>query len=174
MSSLVLSDRLGFCYALQHPFMRGEGGLPLLKIGATRQHPLARVRELSAATGVPGEFTLAYYHSYSDCFVAETLLHQRFNAQRVTDSREFFEVHPDEVIAYMQTLSQTTAYRDRVEASTYDNQLEENPITGGAHQRRAASVATPFADLFATFEDRGDGVLNEEECAQCRALEARR
>jgi hypothetical protein len=32
-------------------------------------------------------------------------------------------------------------------------------------------VPTPWAELFHTFEDRGDGVLNQEEQAACRELE---
>ncbi len=156
-------DRLGFVYVLSNPFMPG-----VVKIGATRKHPLSRTKELSAATGVPGEFSLAYYQSFGDSFTAETLTHQRFAAYRVNESREFFSVHVDEVIEFLHGLPNSAAYREQA--------LMEEPdlVTGGEHQREAEPpVPTPFAELFATFEDRGDGVLNEEEQAQCRALERR-
>jgi hypothetical protein len=167
LTNELYPDRLGFVYVIQSRFMPG-----IVKIGATRQHPLRRTKELSAPTGVPGEYELAYYHSYSDCFAAESLAHDHFATRRINESREFFEVHVDEAIALLESLSSSTAYRDRVEAEQYDDYLEGNPIVGGAHQRRAVKpVATPFAELFATFEDRGDGVLNEAERAQCRALE---
>ncbi len=167
-------DRLGFCYVLTNPFIYARdpvsgGEVPLLKIGATRKHPLSRAKELSAATGVPGDFSLAYYLSYADCFTAETLLHQRFDDRRTNDSREFFAVHVDEVREVMDGLAASAAYRDKV-----GGEEELDQLRGGARVRRSKPVATPFAEMFASFEDRGDGVLNEAEQAQCRALESRR
>lgn len=173
MNTNLYSDRIGFIYVLQNAFMRGKSDLPILKIGATRKHPLSRTKELSAATGVPSDFTIAYYCSFSDAFAAESLIHQHYDDHRVNADREFFELHVDEVIAFIETLGASVAYRDRVEASAYDDQLEENPVTGGEHCRAVETVKTPFAEMFAAFEDRGDGVLNEEERAQCRALERR-
>lgn len=160
-------DRLGFVYVLQNAFMPG-----IVKVGATRQHPLRRLKELSAPTGVPGDFKLAYYHSFSDCFAAEALAHEHFVTCRINESREFFELHVDEAIAFIETLGMSTAYRDRVEQG-WDDGVEDNPVVGGTHRRAVEVVKTPFAEMFATFEDRGDGVLNEDERAQCRALERR-
>ncbi len=157
-----VNPRLGFLYVLQNPHMPG-----IVKIGATRQHPLTRVKELSAPTGVPGEYKLAYYRSFGDCFIAESLTHEHYALRRINESREFFEVHVDEVIAFVMGLANSAAYRERVDAS------EPDAVVGGTHQRRAKPVATPWAELFATFEDRGDGVLNKAEQAQCRALEGR-
>lgn len=155
-------DRLGFCYVLTNPHMPG-----ICKVGATRKHPLSRTKELSAATGVPGEFTLAYFQSFGDSFAAETLTHERFAAQRVNESREFFAVHVDQVIEYLHALPSSVAYQELAQTE------EPDLVTGGEHQRAVETVPTPWAELFNSFEDRGDGVLNEEEQAQCRALERR-
>lgn len=154
-------DRLGFVYCLTNPYVPG-----LVKIGATRKHPLSRTKELSAATGVPGEFALAYFQSFGDSFTAEGLTHERFAAQRANDSREFFSVHVDEVIEFLHWLPSSAAYREKVMVG------EPDMVTGGTYRPPIEEVKTPWAEMFASFDDRGDGVLNAEEQAQCRALEA--
>ena len=165
LTNELYPDRLGFCYVLSHVRMPN-----IVKIGATRQHPLRRVKELSSPTGVPGEYQLSYYHAFSDAFVAESLAHDHFQTRRIDESREFFEVPVAEAVAFLETVGSSTAYRDRVE--TWDDGIESNPIKGGTYQPPVEEVKTPFAELFLSFPDRGDGVLNEEEQAQCRALEA--
>lgn len=159
------TSQLGFVYLLTSPSMPG-----LVKVGATRKHPLQRARELSAGTGVPTDFKVAYFRDFDDCFLAEALTHEAFAEYRVNEGREFFEVSLGELVAFVDRLASSRGYQDG---------LGSAGVTGGTWDkgqqfRATQSVSTPFADLFATFPDRGDGVLNAEERAACRALEQRR
>jgi hypothetical protein len=118
---------------------------------------------------VPGEFTLAFYASFGDSFAAEALTHARFADRRVNESREFFRVHVDEVIEFLHALPNDPAYKAKAEVE------EPELVMGGEHRAAAESVATPFAELFATFPDDGEGrELTAEERAKCRALEGSR
>lgn len=139
----------------------------IVKIGATRKHPIERTNELSAATGVPSEFSLGYYQSYSDCFLAESLIHEHFATRRINEGREFFEMHIDEIIDFMQGISNMNEYRK----SMCDAPEVQN-ISGGTH--RYDEIKTPWAELFATFPDDGSTrSLTEEEQAKCQALSKR-
>ncbi len=164
MSSNLYPDRLGFCYVLINSHMPG-----ICKIGATRKHPLSRTKELGAATGVPGEFSLAYYQSFGDSFAAETLTHHHFADHRVNEGREFFALHVDQAIEFLHALPNSVAYRERALC------VEPDLVTGGEHRRAVETVPTPFADLFLTFQEDGreSNELTPEERAQCRALERR-
>ena len=158
------NPRLGFVYILSSP------DHAFLKIGATRKHPIQRAKEVSAGTGVPRGYRLAYFRDYEDAFTAERLIHEAFAACRVNESREFFEVAVADVVTFMEGLTKGDAYQEA---------LASTGLTGGnwvdmACRYPGPQVATPWAELFATFEDRGDGVLNATEQAACRALEGRR
>jgi hypothetical protein len=164
------SGQIGFCYLLVSKYLRTPAGVPIVKIGATRQHPLKRAKELSAGTGVPDDFELAFYLDFGSCFTAESLIHEHFSRQRVNEKREFFEVEPTEAIAFISSLANSAGYREQLASQGVTGGTITAPWTGASHW----DVETPFAELFACFEDRGDGALNEEERAACRALEGRR
>lgn len=117
-----------------------------LKIGKTTKHPIERMKELSAPTGVPTPFQLAYYQPCDDIDYVESAMHEHFNSKRVKENREFFTVSLFKAATYLDSLV------DRASAF-------EPP--------------TPFAELFNTFEDRGDGILNEEEIEKCANLAAK-
>jgi hypothetical protein len=162
MSSLYLDNgRQGFVYLVANPHMPG-----LVKIGATRKHPLQRAKELSAGTGVPEEMILAYYHDFDDAFEAERLTHERFDNARVNEGREFFRVDLDEAIAFVSGLCNSLTYRDA---------LTSVGIEGGdytAPRRPVRLPPTPWAELFASFDPDGPPELTSAEQAACRALEA--
>ena len=142
-------DRTGYVYCLTHLAMPG-----LVKIGATRKHPIARATELSMGTGVPGAFTVSYYCAVSDAFEVEGAAHEAFKAQRVDEGREFFTCGLAEV---------TTFIRNYVGGSP--------PREGGdwiekGKGARLSGPPTPFADLFVTFpDDYNARALTPEEAA---------
>lgn len=151
------SSRQGFVYVLSHDIMPG-----LLKIGATRKHPLQRMKELAAGTGVPGEFSLVYYRDFNDCFTAETLVHEQFEALRYNQAREFFEADIDQVVAFINKLDRSSEY-----------QLQSQGCVGGSaiKQNNVANMRLPWSELFATFPDDGTArSLTAEEQQQCQAL----
>ncbi len=168
--------RVGFVYLLTNPHMKG-----LVKIGATRKHPLQRAKELGAGTGVPGEFTIAYFRDFADCFAAETLVHQAFVNHRVNDSREFFEATVAEVVDYLDGLSTSNEYRAElasvgIRGGSYGDDgldgIDNAILKARVRETPPASVATPWADLFASFPDDGSPrELTPEEQTQCHALE---
>lgn len=153
------NPRLGFIYVLTNPHFRSSDGRPLLKIGATRKHPIRRTRELGASTGVPGEFTLSYYRDFDDCFAAETLLHQRLSDRRPNESREFFDISIEDAI---QAIDEIVGKNEKVGSGG---------IVATCH--RVREIQTPWAELFASFTPSDDPYLNEQERSQCRDLERR-
>ncbi len=77
----------GFLYILSNPTMPG-----LVKVGKTTRDPSDRVKELSAATGVPTPFLLVYYQPVHDCDNAEKWAHAELERRgyRPNSDREFF------------------------------------------------------------------------------------
>ncbi len=153
------SGRQGWVYLVTNLHMPG-----LVKIGATRKHPLQRAQELGAGTGVPAAMVLSYYHDFADCFEAERLVHEHFDALRVNESREFFRVELGVAVAFVAGLCNSSTYREAA--------LESAGMVGGTYQREVKLPATPWADLFASFDPDGPAELSPAEQAQCRALEA--
>ena len=78
-------DWLGWVYVLTNPAMPG-----LVKVGHTARTPEVRAAELSAATGVPGRFAVAWSHPVQDHEALEGLAHGRLARYRVNNNREFF------------------------------------------------------------------------------------
>lgn len=79
-----------------------------VKIGWTSKSPEERARELSAATGVPQPFLVAYEATVSDGPSAEADIHARLTAlgHRLNPSREFFEIALKEAIAIVDQVCQ--------------------------------------------------------------------
>lgn len=83
---------IGFVYILTNEAMPG-----LCKVGMTMRSPRARALELSAATGVPQPFDVAYYCEMEDPAAHERRIHAEFNHLRVA-GREFFRCEPEDLI----------------------------------------------------------------------------
>lgn len=75
----------GWVYILTNPSMPG-----LVKIGLTTRALSARAAELTAATGVPTPFVIAWGRAVSDCAAVETAVHRMLDDRRVSGKREFF------------------------------------------------------------------------------------
>lgn len=152
-------SRTGVLYCFTHPVMHG-----LCKVGATRKHPIQRAAELSAGTGVPGDFVVAYWRGFRDCFEAERLTHEAFAEHRVDQQREFFRLGVGEVAAFVRALEVASTGREGGEWLD----------SGEAFVAGAAETARlyPWATLFARFNEDPDvpGELTAEERAQCEAL----
>jgi len=120
------------------------------KIGATTLHPEVRAFQLTCATASPHPFRVIHFREVPDCNAAEAALHARFAGRRINESREFFSVSPDEAA------------------------LALDDICGDRQYVPAGLDEYPWARLFATFPDDGDGrSLTTEEQAACRRLETK-
>lgn len=133
-----MSAETGSIYCLINP------GFPsLIKIGATTKDPIERARELSAPTSTPLPFVLAYHRAVKYPFQVEADLHRILADFRTNDSREFFAIPLYKVIELLER---------------YEEDLSS--VVG--------NLATPFAELYATFPDDGRGrELTLDEQSQC-------
>ena len=147
----------GFVYCLSNKSYPG-----LLKIGVTRLHPIRRAKQLSAASGVPTPFKLVYFRDFNDSVLAEKLVHNELDHYRENNNREFFRIALDEAIRAIDKIAddKNVIFKDNIRDSK-------------EHDRMSESIATPFAELFASFAPSDAPLLTEDEQKQCRALERR-
>ena len=75
----------GWVYVLTNSAMPG-----LVKIGLTTRNPRDRAAELTAATGVPAPFVIAWCRAATDCAYVEAAVHRMLDDRRVSGKREFF------------------------------------------------------------------------------------
>ncbi len=137
-----MSASQGYVYVMLCSAMPG-----LVKIGATLKDPIQRARELSASTSSPVPFVVGYSRFVAFPFQVEAALHQIFDWDRANDSREFFRVPLHKVVEALEKY-------DEVKGTYVGN------------------VATPFAELFASFpDDDSPRELTEDERFRCRQLE---
>ncbi len=141
----------------------------LIKVGATRLHPSERTAQLGAPSGVPVDYELAYYRDFSDCFKAETRFHNVFEKYRFNKSREFFDMPLTEAVSFIDQMG-SGQYWDLTSTGDTGGSALDGAVRAAA---RVNLPSTPFADLFATFEEREDGLLNEEERGKVSVLRAR-
>jgi hypothetical protein len=80
-------DKKGYVYILVNPAFSG-----FLKVGRTTKEPEIRARELSAGTGVPAPYAVAWDALVTDCEHVERLIHQRLSSSRSRNDREFFVI----------------------------------------------------------------------------------
>ena len=77
----------------------------LVKIGKTARNPLVRAAEISAATGVPTPFEVAWAREVPDMNAAENALHKALSEYRLSRRREFFRCTPAEALSRSKKLS---------------------------------------------------------------------
>ncbi len=72
----------------------------LVKVGKTTRDVEGRAKELSAATGVPVPFIVAFDAHFDDCSQAENYIHKKLEQKgyRLSNNREFFQAPLKEVI----------------------------------------------------------------------------
>jgi TPR repeat protein len=144
----------------------------LVKIGRTERSAGDRVRELSSATGVATPFVLVYEREFTDCIVAEGIVHSILESRdkRISQSREFFDVSTSEaidaVIKAHQLLS--LSQQDSEDAPgdqesnfdlTFESEHDESRyrvrsrVLGDLEFRALLNLISEFADMEETFDD---------------------
>lgn len=81
------SEKRGFVYILINPAFAG-----FVKVGKTTKEPEVRARELSAGSGVPAPYAVAWDALVTDCDRVEKLIHQQLAHVRSRNDREFFAI----------------------------------------------------------------------------------
>lgn len=91
-------------YILLNPALRN-----LVKIGRTSRTPEERAHELSAVTGVPQPFIVAYESLVSDGAAAESLIHAELSRDgyRLNEAREFFHIPLKVAVALVDRICRT-------------------------------------------------------------------
>lgn len=92
------SETRGYIYAMINPSIKG-----MIKVGKTKRDPEERARELSAHTGVPTAYMVAYAVEVGDCDCAERYVHSKLAEKnhRVSNNREFFSASLSDIVSIM-------------------------------------------------------------------------
>lgn len=161
-------DRSGYCYIFTHVHMLNPlTGSSILKIGATRKHPIRRATELGISTGVPGDFTVAYYCAVPDAFIVEKAAHKAFVNDRIDEGREFFSCSLEDAISFIRHYVHETFGIVPKEGGDWI----ENGGSIALEMRDVAHMNLPMSELFATFPDDGKPrKLTSLERAACEPL----
>lgn len=150
----------GFVYALINPSLDG-----IVKIGSTTRDPEMRAKELSAATGVPTPFIVAYSISVSDALSAEAHVHTALEQRgfRVSENREFFHAKLPEVIECMlQIRSQDIHLASR--PSQHENGSSDDTRSPASHDTDPADEVYGMAENY--LYGLGDCIQDNNEAFQ--------
>jgi hypothetical protein len=79
------AGKRGYVYILINPAFAG-----FVKIGKTTKAPAVRAREVSAGSGVPAPYAVAWDALVGDCDQVERMIHQQLAPVRARKDREFF------------------------------------------------------------------------------------
>ena len=137
----------------------------LVKVGRTTRFPAERAAELSAVTGVPTPFIVAYDRHFADCHAAERSIHAELDRRglRVAANREFFSGTPSDIIKVVLEAA------DQVTGAACQNS------SGAASRTAVALLDAGDCALHGTGEamqDTGEAVRFYKLAAASGALEA--
>jgi hypothetical protein len=144
----------GYVYVLINPVMEG-----LVKIGRTDREPHERAKELSAATGVPTPFLVAYDSFFEDCIGAEQFIHATLELKgyRLTSNKEFFNCPPNEAIkTVIEAQSYITSLQSNQNQKQNENKVAPNNTNLTEPWKESLEVAL-------TYYYGGDQVLQDYE-----------
>ena len=97
--SMSEETTIGYVYILENDSMPG-----LIKIGKTSRDSIERAKELSATTGVPTPFKVAFELPSEKYEKLEREMHGRLADYRVASNREFFEYPVNKAISLLKEL----------------------------------------------------------------------
>jgi len=78
----------GWIYILTNPSLEKD----LLKVGKTTRTPQERVKEISAPTGVPTNYHVAFQKEVADCDLVEVIIGKELQRYKYNQNREFFKL----------------------------------------------------------------------------------
>lgn len=100
-----MATEYGFVYVLRNDSMPG-----IYKIGMTLRSPRQRAEELSAATGVPTDFEVAYYAEFEAPREVEMFIRRELDDHRVNESREFFKMEVSAIADFIDSICPLTEW----------------------------------------------------------------
>ena len=128
----------GIVYILTNPAMPG-----LVKIGKTSRDSVeTRLVELYS-TGVPVPFECEYAARVEDASAVEQILHEAFGPYRINPKREFFELEPEQAMAFLQFIAiEDVTPEIKKEAGSVDVESQ-----AGAKRLRARRPNLDFTEM---------------------------
>ena len=150
-----MPERQGYIYAMINPSIKG-----MVKVGKTKRDPEERARELSAHTGVPAAYMVAYATEVGDCDRAERYVHSKLAERnyRVSNNREFFSAPLNAIIGIMMEAVQLYGINEHRGA------LGSDLRHGGTNENREAF------ELFERGYELQWGAGDDESCREARDL----
>jgi hypothetical protein len=156
----------GHVYILINACMRGY-----LKIGQTARTPEERARELSAVTGVPVPFEVAYAEELYYFEEAEREVHARLEQFRVNDKREFFVLSTREAIEIVREVVSKWRRKEEAEAAAKVEAGRERQAREAAAEVEAGRERDPGEEL-AILMGEADAAAKVEAGREPHAREA--
>lgn len=132
----------GWVYVLGNQYFADD----VYKIGRTSGRIEKRMRQLYT-TGVPGEFDCVHADWFSDCCYAEAFIHERLQAYRLGESREFFWANLDKIHGAFLTCH---AFADPCPDHMVEQKLKRERHAMLSETIRGTSLVTP-SDLEVPF-----------------------
>jgi hypothetical protein len=137
-------------YVLSNEAMPG-----LVKIGKTTQHSVdTRISQLYS-TGVPYPFKCEYAVEVINCHLVEKSLHTAFRHNRVNPNREFFAIHPEQVIAILKLLD--CGVKDVTDE--FEAEIESNTDTIDLKSAEIAASKRPNMNFYEMGIDSGSELV---------------
>lgn len=127
----------GYIYILTNPTFSKD----MLKIGKTTRTVEKRVKELSAGTGVPTSFEVAYKVKVPNCHKAEKKIHKKLDSYRNSENREFFQMPLEKAKSVVWEVAESLI-RQKLSVEAWElkreDGSEETPFEKAARQARSA------------------------------------
>lgn len=149
---------LDIVYILTNEAMPG-----LIRIGKTTSNLLSRIRALDV-TGVPLPFECFYAAEVADCHLAERLLHDAFDDQRVRKNREFFTISPERVASALKI----AALREITPADPIIMDKDDEQALERVKERRSR-----FNFRLVNIQSGAELVHRKDETESCRVIDNR-
>lgn len=142
----------GYVYVMINPSYES-----MVKIGRSTRDPQTRAAELSASTGVPTPFIVAYHIFVADANYTEKLLHTLFEEKgyKISDNREFFSAPLNEVIKAMTALQNN--YGPENQTITEESTL----VTSNDYDGSIADLINSLEEDALRYEHGLDGYLED-------------
>lgn len=153
----------GYIYILINPAMP-----KLLKIGKTTKPPESRAAELSAVTGMPTPFWVAFEVYVADCDEGEAQAHAQLRAFRITGDREFFAAPPKTAMAVLSKIAEEMPYVEKIEPEISEAERQRLKVQADftALQNAAFKGDPKSQRLISSAYQAGEGVLRDLSKAQ--------
>ena len=167
MDVLIIMTTIGYVYILTNKsFDR------LIKIGQTSRSPEERASELSAPTGVPTPYKVAYQEFVTDCKLVEGRLHNRLSGYRVNSNREFFQLPLKNAIQVLQEVAKDFKIEEKPQSETTpDFQLYRKEIGLLWGTPHPLYVNIPKYSEFVEFEGKFLAEAEERSNKNCTGYE---